>query len=83
VPPEQERNDVAVSQRLPASELDKWFARVACGDKRVYLSAFDDEVEAARARDRAAIERHGEFASLHFPEERDAPTADEPAAPPA
>ena len=62
---------------------DKWFARVACGDKRVYLGPFDDKVEAARARNRAAIELHGEFASLNFPEERDAPATDGPAAPPA
>ncbi len=60
---------------------EKWFAKVACGEKRVYLGPFDDEVEAARARDRAAVELHGEFASLNFPEEANAGTRDTTSAP--
>ena len=34
-----------------------------------YLGLFDDEVEAAKARDRKAYELHGEFAYLNFPED--------------
>jgi len=34
-----------------------------------YLGLFDDEVEAAKARDRKAIEMCGEHAWLNFPPE--------------
>ena len=34
-----------------------------------YLGTFDDEVEAAKARDRKAYELEGEYAYLNFPEE--------------
>lgn len=44
---------------------DKWKAVVA----REYLGLFDDEVEAAKARDRRAREVFGEFAWLNLPPE--------------
>ncbi len=34
-----------------------------------FLGFFDDEIEAARARDRKAYELHGKFAYLNFPED--------------
>jgi hypothetical protein len=37
--------------------------------KKIWLGRFKSEIEAAKARDRKAIEVHGEFACLNFPEE--------------
>jgi len=51
--------------------LDKWYAKVEAGRQRAYLGPFNTAIEAARARDREAIELHGGFARLNFPEERE------------
>jgi len=48
---------------------DKWIAYINYRGRHYHLGLFDDEVEAARARDRKAWELHGEFAYLNFPEE--------------
>jgi len=48
---------------------DKWYAVIKHKGKTYYLGTFDDEVEAAKARDRKAYELEGEFAYLNFPEE--------------
>jgi hypothetical protein len=45
----------------------KWQAHIMAHGKHYYLGLFDDEVEAAKARDRKAYELHGEFAYLNFP----------------
>ena len=48
---------------------DKWGANVTRRGKCYYVGTFDDEVEAAKARDRKAYELHGEYAYLNFPED--------------
>jgi len=47
----------------------KWRAKIQFEGKSVYLGLFTDEVDAARAYDRKAVELFGEFARLNFPEE--------------
>jgi HNH endonuclease len=49
----------------------KWMAGIQYRGKYFYLGRFDDEVEAAKARDRKAYELHGEYAYLNFPEDFD------------
>jgi hypothetical protein len=48
---------------------DKWYATILVEGKAKLLGFFVEEVEAARAYDRAAVEHYGEFAWLNFPEE--------------
>ena len=47
----------------------KWEAWIGSNGRVQSLGCFSDPVEAARVRDRKAIELHGEFAYLNFPEE--------------
>lgn len=44
----------------------KWQARICQNDKLIYLGYFDNEIEAAKAYDRKAIELFGDFAYLNF-----------------
>jgi hypothetical protein len=48
---------------------DKWGARIGYQRRLLHIGVFDDPAEAARAYDRKAIELHGEFACLNFPQE--------------
>lgn len=47
----------------------RWYAGICHNYKQIFLGLHDDEVEAAKAYDRKAIELFGEFAKLNFPEE--------------
>lgn len=47
----------------------KWQASIRKDMRKIYLGAFSDEVEAARAYDRSARVLHGEFATLNFPDD--------------
>jgi hypothetical protein len=48
---------------------DKYAARIWFEGEDNWLGWYEDEMEAARAYDRAAVERFGEFARLNFPDE--------------
>ncbi len=49
--------------------FNRFCAGVSCKGKLIHLGYFDTPIEAARVRDRAALELYGEFATLNFPEE--------------
>ncbi|HOV77210.1 MAG TPA: HNH endonuclease, partial [Sedimentisphaerales bacterium] len=49
----------------------KWCIKIMCKGKVTNVSSFDTPEEAARVRDRKALELHGEFAMLNFPEEKE------------
>jgi hypothetical protein len=52
-----------------SKRYDKWCAHCRTKGEPCHVGYYDDEVEAARAYDRAAVERFGEFARLNFPNE--------------
>jgi hypothetical protein len=48
---------------------NRWAAQLKYLGLHIHIGYFTDEIEAARARDRKAIELHGQYAYLNFPEE--------------
>ena len=57
---------IGVSRR---KHSDKWHAAIKFKGKSIHLGCFTEEIEAARARDHAAVQYFGESARLNFPEE--------------
>lgn len=51
------------------SQNFNWNARIRANGKRLHLGCFSSEIEAAKAYDIAALQFHGEFAYLNFPNE--------------
>jgi hypothetical protein len=51
-------------------QIRKWRAQIHVNRKFKQIGYFKDEIEAAKAYDRAAKKYHGEFASLNFRESR-------------
>jgi hypothetical protein len=54
----------------------KWDAYIKVNRKRIYLGTYIDPIEAAVARDRAAMIHHGAFAILNFPPALPSPPSD-------
>lgn len=50
------------------NKMKRWRAEIKVGDKNIHLGYFDTPEEAAKAWDEAALEHHGEFARLNFPQ---------------
>jgi len=48
---------------------DKWVSYITYNKEQIYVGIFDDEVEAANARDLLARKLHGPYARLNFPPE--------------
>jgi hypothetical protein len=46
----------------------KWYAFIGYEGKRIWLGYFDNEIDAARAYDRAALKYYGEHARINFSE---------------
>jgi hypothetical protein len=49
-------------------ESKGWRVRITVNNKQILLGQFKDEVEAAKAYDRAAKHYYGDFATLNFPQ---------------
>ncbi len=50
-------------------QIGKFAAAIMSHGEQIHIGCFDDEEEAARARDRMAVEFQGEFAYLNFPDQ--------------
>jgi len=48
-------------------QVQKWTAQLVVFGKHLYLGCFNNEVDAAKVYDKAAVEHFGEFARVNFP----------------
>ena len=46
----------------------KWAAMICVAGEKIFLGRFKDEIEAAKAYDKAAKKYYKEFAKLNFPD---------------
>ena len=71
--PEQNRHNTRPLRKKSSQYIgvyrrgDKWFFKVTRKREYFYGGPFDTEIEAAKARDKKAIELFGEYAWLNFP----------------
>lgn len=65
----QVNNSTGFSGVILSRNGKRFIAQLKHRGKRIYLGVFDSPEDAARARDRKAIEIWGEFAFLNFPKE--------------
>ena len=52
-----------------SKRYEKWQCSISKEGRRIFIGRYSDEVEAAMAYDRVAIEIHGEFAAINFPKD--------------
>ena len=52
----------------PKSYSTFYAARSPTNGKRIYLGSFNNQIDAARAYDKATKKYHGRFAALNFPD---------------
>ena len=50
-----------------SKHIGKWQSHISHNQKLMHLGLYDTPEEAARARDKKAVELYGEFAKLNFP----------------
>ncbi|MHC4104145.1 MAG: AP2 domain-containing protein [Planctomycetota bacterium] len=50
-----------------AKDMKRWRARIRVNGRRIYLGSYENEIDAAKAYDKAAKKYHGPYAAINFP----------------